>query len=457
MIHKTATKMPAVFVLLFGFNCTPMQPERSISTQIIIDSSIHHQSIVGFGAAMTGSTAWLLMNQMSPTQRMALLRQLFGTTGISLSALRLPMGSSDFSLEAYSYENIPGYFSIEKDKIYIIPALLEALKINPNLSIIASPWSAPAWMKTSNSLNGGALIDSPEIHKAYASYFRKFVQAYQKAGIPIFAVTLQNEPQHDTTDMPSMTLTPAVEQSLAIAIGQEFKQAGLQTKIIGWDHNWDNTAFATEILSGVVATEYIEGIAFHCYAGDVSAQSVVQRTFPSKNIYFTECSSGSWSGGFASDLMWDAKNLIIGATRNWARTVLKWNLALDNQHGPKLPGGCSNCRGIVTIGETGQVIFNEDYYALAHLSQFVSPGAWRIASSHPNSVAFQNPNQDIVILLSNPDPKASYTYQIIGPNLDLNVNLPASSLATLAWSSSGKPVQLWLTSGDKENLLWRVI
>ena len=349
---------------------------------INIDPSLLYQPVDGFGAAITDSSAWLIWEQLDADQRETLLDQIFSAeNGIGLSYLRIPMGASDFALESYTYADQPSddlsSFSIAHDEIYILPVLQAALARNPDLQIMASPWSAPAWMKTNASLNDGELL--PEYFSNFANYQVQFIQAYQAAGVPIQAITPQNEPQHRSASYPTMFMT-ASDQLAFIRdhLGPALDAAGLDTQIMILDHNWNLTKYALDILADPTARQYIAGTAFHCYEGDVVQQTLVQTAYPDKGIWFTECSGGGWSTDFGSNVSWNMQNLVIGNFRNWGRSLLLWNLALDQNSGPQ-NGGCADCRGVVTIDtETGAVTYNEEYYILGHLSKFVDPGAYRI-------------------------------------------------------------------------------
>ncbi len=251
------------------------------------------------------------------------------------------MGSSDFSPRHYSYDDVaPGgfdstlaNFSIAPDHEATLPILKRALTINPQRTVMASPWSAPAWMKTSGSLVKGTL--RPEAYALYAEYFRKFISAYATEGIPIHLISLQNEPHFEPENYPGMRLTPAQRATLVREhFGPLFARTGIKTQILDWDHNWDEPNSPLEVLADSGARRYVAGVAWHCYGGDVSTQSTVHDMYPDKDVYFTECSGGEWAPKFADNLVWNVRTLIIGATRNWARGVLMWNLALDEKHGP---------------------------------------------------------------------------------------------------------------------------
>jgi glucosylceramidase len=417
---------------------------------ISVSDSATYQQIDGFGASITDSSAWLLSQKLTPAQRSALLKQLFDTKqGIGLAILRQPMGSSDFSREDYSYDDMPPgesdpelkHFTIERDRQYILPVLREALSVNPNLRIIASPWSPPGWMKTSGSMIGGTLL--PTSFAPLARYFVRFVEAYEADGVPIFAVTPQNEPRNIPSDYPGMGMT-AEEQATFVRdyLGPAFRDAHLKTKILLFDHNWDMIDFPTTILSDPRAADFSAGTATHCYGGSPDAQTQLHDHFPAKGIWLTECSGGEWQKG---NLLVEQANLIIETTRNWAQSVVLWNLALDQNHEPHL-GGCKTCRGVVTIDHSTSpttITPTVDFTALAHASKFLAPGALRIDSiaseqSSLQHVAFRNPNGSIVLLVLNPA-AAPATFNIAWQGRSANYALPPSAVATFRWRAKLKP------------------
>lgn len=394
---------------------TITEVDENVTAMITLHPDEKLQVIEGFGAALTGSSAYLIHQKMSASQRSALLKDLFDPdTGIGLSYLRMTIGASDFSLEDFTYNDLPSgqtdydleHFSIEKDQENVVPVFKQILDIAPDVRIMGSPWSPPAWMKTNGSLRGGRL--KPEAYDVYARYFVKYIQAYGEEGIAIDAVTPQNEPLYFTANYPCMEMQ-SDEQLVFIRdhLGPAFEDAGFPTKIVTYDHNWDNPQYAINIMNDATAKSYVAGSAFHAYAGDVSAMSVVHNAHPDRGLYFTEISGGRWATNFGDNLMWNMSNIFIGTTRNWSKTVLLWNLALDENDGPK-NNGCQDCRGVVTINSsTGAVTRNVEYYSLAHFSKFVRPGAVRIASSAqssaPEHVAFINPDGSTALILSNSD------------------------------------------------------
>jgi len=420
----------------------------SSSLVITVDASTQYQQMDGVGGSLTDSSAWLIWNELSPSQQTTLMQQLFSpSTGIGISFLRQPMGASDFSASGnYSYDDMPTgqtdpnltNFSIAHDATYIIPLIKRALTINPNMKVVALPWSPPGWMKTTGTMNGGNM--NTTYFPSLAQYFVDFVQAYQQQGIPIYALSIQNEPLYTTTGYPSEYLA-ATDESNFITNNLEpaLSAAGLgSVNIFGYEHNWDNTAYPETVL-GSSAAQYVAGSSFHCYAGDPSAQSTVETAFPAKSIWFTEC-SGITSSTFSGDLVWNAENLLIGATRNWARSVSLWNLALDQNSGPK-NGTCANCRGVVTINDSvspSTITFNVEYYILGHFGKFVTPGAHRINSNTFGSgsiedVAFQNPNGSIVLFVLN-SANSSGTFNVSFSGQSFNYTLPPGAVATFTWN-----------------------
>jgi len=414
---------------------------------IRVDESTQYQFIDGFGASLTDSSAWLLDRKLTPEQRKETLDQLFDPkSGIGLSILRQPMGASDFAIAEYSYDDVAKgekdskleKFSIEHDRAYIIPLVKQALARNPNLKIIASPWSPPGWMKTSQSMIFGAL--SPEAYPAFANYFVKFIKAYEAEGIPIYAITMQNEPLNIPGNYPGMGMT-AVEQVVFLRdhLGPALKSAGLKTKVFVFDHNWDLIEYPNAVLSDAKAAAFAAGTATHCYGGVPTAQNELHSRFPEKEIWMTECSGGDWQKG---NLLEQQARLIIHSTRNWAQTVVLWNIALDQNHEPYL-GGCTTCRGIVTVNHStspAQVIPTVDFTALGHVSKFVRPGARRIESNSFDQgsledVAFQNPDGSIVLFVLNSS-GGPMPFNIAWKGQFASYKMPAGAVATFVWQAA---------------------
>ncbi len=415
----------------------PMYPGSQ--GMISIDTSRRLQEVSGFGAALTGSSAWLI-HQLEPARRKALLRELFDPArGIGISYLRITMGASDFSLRDYTYDDLPAgsqdpqlkRFSLGDDRQDVIPVLKEILEVAPGLRIMATPWSAPAWMKTNGRLAGGKL--DPQWYEAYAHYFVKYLRALAAEGIHVDAVTVQNEPLHEAA-YPSMRME-AAEQAVFIRdhLGPLFRREKIHTKIIAYDHNWDEPQYPLTILNDPQAAGYVAGSAFHAYAGDVSAMSRVHDAYPAKELHFTEISGGEWARNFSDNLQWNISNIFIGTMNNWSKSALLWNLALDAAHGPQ-NRGCSNCRGVLTL-RGDSTLRNVEYYVIAHFSKFVRPGAYRIQSRNDaplESVAFLNRDGGkVLVALNKADTAVSFTVQ--AGKAVFQYRLEEHAVVTLAW------------------------
>jgi len=411
---------------------------------IDVDTTKTFQTMVGFGAAFTDASTWLIQAKMRADQRQALLTDLFSPTeGLGLSFMRMTMGSSDFSREDWSYDDPPGgaddmtlqHFTIERDREAMLPVIKASLALNPQLKLMATPWSAPAWMKTTKSMIKGHL--RTDAYAAHAQYFVRFIQAYAAEGVPVYAITAQNEPHFEPDNYPGMRMDPP-ERAAFIGghLGPALATAGLQTKIWDWDHNWDEVNSPLTTLADATARNYIAGVAWHCYGGDVSAQTTVRNTYPDKEVFFTECSGGQWAPNYAENLVYFTRTLLVGTTRNWARGVAFWNLALDPSGGPHL-GGCGNCRGVVTIDPTsGAYTRNEEYFALAHASKYVRPGAVRVESgsglSGVESVAFVNTDGTKAVLVVNTT-TGERDFAVRQGARSFPFTLPAQSVATFTW------------------------
>src|SRR5450432_1049441 len=405
-----------------------------------VDSTEKFQTIDGFGFTLTGGSAYVI-NQMSPGSRSTLLNELFGNDGssVSISYLRLSIGASDLNAAVFSYDDMPAgqtdmtlaNFTLGQDTVDLIPVLKQILAINPAIKIIATPWSAPVWMKDNNSTVGGNLLASN--YNVYALYFVKYIRQMKTLGITIDAVTPQNEPLNPSNN-PSLSMAAAEESAfIKNNLGPAFQSAGLTTKIIVYDHNCDVPGYATTILSDPAAAAFVDGSAFHLYAGDISALGQVHSAYPDKNLYFTEQYTSS-TGSFAGDLQWHMTNVIIGSTKNWSRNALEWNLATDSNYGPHTPGGCTVCKAAVTINAS-TVTRNVGYYIVAHASKFVPAGSVRIASSLisqvPN-VAFETPaGKKVLIAVNNGSSSAAFNIRFKGEWV--TVFLPAGAAATYVW------------------------
>lgn len=407
---------------------------------ITIDPALRYQEIDGFGFALTGGSA-LHIHNMSAAARSNLLTELFSHAGnnIGVSYLRISIGASDLDEYVFSYNDLPAgqtdvtmaQFSLDEDRRHLIPVLKEILQINPDIKILGSPWSAPVWMKTNGSSVGGSL--KAAYYDAYALYFVKYIQGMAAEGITIDAITVQNEPLHGGNN-PSMVMQPDAQANfIKNSLGPAFQNAGISTRIIVYDHNADRPDYPISILNDPDARQYVDGSAFHLYGGDISALSFVHESHPDKNIYFTEQWIGA-PGNFAEDLKWHVRELIIGATRNWSRNVIEWNLAADENQDPHTPGGCDRCLGALTI--SGDVVTrNPAYYVIAHAAKFVRPGSQRIHSTTtadlPN-VAFKTADGRIVLIVLN-NSNAERMFNVLVDNKSIYSGLAAGAVGTYVW------------------------
>lgn len=422
----------------------PLRPlPHGEAATVTVDASRRYQTMVGFGASITDASA-ILIQQLTPARRQVLIAELFGRGpgGLGLDFTRLTIGASDFSPTHYSFDDTPPgesdprltRFSIAPNRADVLPTVKAALRANPRLTVMASPWSPPGWMKTGGSMIGGTL--RPDAYDVYARYFVRYLRAYAAQGVPIRYVTIQNEPDFSPKDYPGMKW-PAADRARFVGrhLGPALEEAALATRMLDWDHNWDQPDQPEAVLSDPVAARFIPGVAWHCYGGEVSAQTRVRARFPDKDVFFTECSGGGWRPGWKNGFGDMVRNLMIGSTANWARGVLLWNLALDPTGGPH-KGGCGNCRGVVTIDPaTGRVTRELEYYALGHLSRFVHPGAVRIgASSAANlpAVAFRNPDGSNVLLVYN-DGTTSAPVAVRAGAAAFRFDLPPASARTVRW------------------------
>jgi glucosylceramidase len=352
------------------------------------------------------------------------------------------MGATDFALDNYTYDDVPdadpalAAFSVARDDAAVVPLIDEARRLNPRLTVIGTPWSPPAWMKSGRSLIGGTL--EPDAYDAYARYFVRFVQEYAARGIPVWAVTAQNEPHFEPSGYPGMVLPPEREaEFVGRHLGPALAAAGTGTRVFAFDGNWDGTDHALRVLADPRASSYLAGAAFHCYAGDPSRQDDVHERHPDKAILVTECSGGGWSTDFAANLRWGVHTLIVEAVRHWAGGVVLWNMALDQHSGPK-NGGCQDCRGVVTVDTaTGDVHYNVEYYVLGHAAKFVAPGAVRVDSTTfgpggIESVAFRNRDGTRALVVLNSAGQAT-TFAVSCSNGSFRYRLPAGAVATFTW------------------------
>lgn len=408
---------------------------------IDVDTTQVLQTIDGFGYTLTGGSAYVI-NRLNTVEKANLLQELFGSgsNSIGVSYLRISIGASDLNSTVFSYDDMPAAqtdinltnFSLNPDKADLIPLLKEILLINPSIKILATPWSPPVWMKDNGSTLGGSL--QTQYYNVYAQYFVKYIQQMKTEGITIDAITPQNEPLHPGNN-PSMLMTASQQADfIKNNLGPAFQANNITTKIIVYDHNCDRPDYPLTVLNDAGARPFVNGSAFHLYAGDISALTQVHNAYPDKHVYFTEQYTGA-TGDFVGDLNWHLKNVIIGSMRNWSRTALEWNLANDESFGPHTAGGCTTCKGALTITTGGTIIRNVAYYIIAHASKFVSPGSVHIGSNITGSlqnVAFKTSEGKKILIVEN-DGTTSVSFNIRFNNKWITTTLGAGAVGTYVW------------------------
>jgi len=459
---------------------TLMAPQATVSfapalsaqlPSIYISESQAEQTIEGFGASMTDSAAYLL-GGLTPSALDAVMQSLFSRSqGIGVSFLRNPMGASDIARYIYSYDDdsadstnpaLPN-FSISHDQVDILPLLVEAKAINPQIKMLGTPWSPPAWMKTTNSMSGGSLLASQ--YTAFANYLVKYLEAYQAAGVPVDYLTIQNEPLNNTTGYPSESMAASDQLNvLKSYVLPALASANITTKIFVYDHNWDTPSYPETVLAdpSVAASAQIAGVAWHWYGGPPGAMTTLHNLYPQLDQYVTEASGGTW----IPDEVKSDFEMIVHSMRNWSRSYVKWSLALDPDRGPFIPGGCGTCSGLITVNPPAGVTNNIDYYTLGHFSKFVLPGAVRVWSNNAPGVvnaAFINPclgtrrsaspligshpaatdcADRTRVLVAYNDSASAQTFQVIWYGKSFAYTLPSYAGATFEWS--GVPEHPWV-------------
>ncbi len=412
---------------------------------IIVDETQTYQTIEGFGASFTDTTGYALNELAAPAQRDAAMTNLFtrGGNGIGLSFIRNPMGASDLSRTMYSYDDLAAgqtdtnlnLFSIAHDQADIIPLVKQALQLNPQLKIMANPWSPPGWMKDSGSMVGGALL--PYMYGPFALYFVKYLQAYQAAGVPVNYISLQNEPLYEPANYPGMpmdanTQTVVLRDFILPALAANHLT---NTTVLVYDHNWDRPDYPTTEFSDATVNNspQVTGIAWHGYGGTPGVMLSMEAGYPAKGQYLTE-----HSGIAGNDQVRDDFEEIIHVMRSWGKAYVKWNLASDENYGPH-DGGCGNCTPLVYVDTgTHNVSYGIEFYTMGHFSKFVLPGAYRIYSSDAAGVlsaAFLNPDNSKVLVAFN-DTASSTTFQVQWGNRILTYTLASYSGATFTWAGT---------------------
>lgn len=417
----------------------PFRKPADARQTITVDAAEQYQTIDGFGFALTGGSAQHMI-RMSANERKKLIHELFSTAdnGVGISYLRVSIGSSDLNDHTFSYDDLPAgqtdvnldKFTLSEDEKDVIPVLKEILAVNPKIKILGSPWSAPIWMKSNNNIQGGRLKD--EYYPAYAKYFVKYIAGMKKQGITIDAITVQNEP-FNNGNTPSMQFLAKEElRFIRDNLGPAFKSAGIKTKIILYDHNCDAPEYPISILTDADARKFINGSGFHLYAGPITAMSKVHNAFPDKGLYFTEMMAVSRNDFNTAN---PVDRIMIGATRNWSRNVILWNIAADQFNKPHTDnGGCASCQGAITI-DGDKVSRNLAYYTVGHFSQFVPPNSTRIGSNITDglsNVAFHTPDGKTVLVVANKG-TTDQPFNVVAGDRSFTSVLPNRSVATYVW------------------------
>lgn len=413
-----------------------------------------YQSITGFGASFTDSSAWLIDERLTTQQREQLITDLFDPVdGIGITVLRQPMGATDFNAPTsgfYTYDDRVctdpdpqlTSFSTAHDDAYILPILREARAAASDLTVMATPWSPPAWMRNGACSTLGTIGGSfkEEYFAAYAQYFVRFLQDYAAKGVPVDYVTPQNEPTNELILLPSMNFPVAQEITFVRDyLSPALAQAGLSTQILGWDYVWDQApVYPTQLMSDSSVLPHLAGTAWHCYGGVPADMAPIHYLAPSKEIHVTEC-SGLYTLN-DQDQFKKTMNMFVDSTRNWASSVVLWNIALDSTNGPN--SGCSICRPLVHIDYSlteGWVVSKQiEYYALGQVSKWVRPGAVRVSSTTSatgiNNVAFINPDGSKVLVTIN-NSTSTQTFGVQDGNRWFEAALPAGAAATFRWTN----------------------
>jgi len=413
---------------------------EAASGAIVIHPAESRQEMLGFGAALTDASCYVL-SRLTAAEQQSLLQELFAPGEMAFNVCRTCIGASDYSQTVYSFDESTEpdpelkKFSIDHDRAYILPILSAARRINPGLFLFSSPWSPPGWMKSNGSMLGGAM--RKHNFGPYAHYLMKFLADYKAAGVPIDAITVQNEVDTDQDGrMPACLWGQEYEMEFVKSyLGPRFRMEGVSTKIWILDHNYNLWGRAIDELSDAGVYESVDGIAWHGYAGEPAAMTRVHDAFPQKNAYWTEGGPYIDSPGYQTEWAQWAQTF-NGIANNWARSITAWNIALDEKGKPNV--GPFSCAGLVTINNTTHAITRSgQYWAFAHLSRHVQRGARVIATSGAaadggvSSAAFRNPDGGMVVVLANCGPRKQ-AQLLLGANA-IQIDLPADSVHTLEW------------------------
>lgn len=412
--------------------------KETAQAEVKLDPLKTFQEMKGWGYALTGGSAKLL-SQLPKAQRTKLLDSIFSPKGINVNFIRISIGASDLDEKVFSYDDIPEgqsdiilhHFNLGYDTLYLIPILKEIIRIQPTIQIMASPWSPPTWMKDNGHSKGGHLL--PKYYQTYANYFVHYIRSMQKHGIHIQSITVQNEPEHGGNN-PSLLMTASEQNEFVkTALGPVFKKEKINTEIVIYDHNADHPNYPIAILDDPKTKSFVGASAFHLYLGHESALTTVHNAHPDKPIYFTEQWTGA-KGDFDGDLLWHWEHIVMGTIQNWSSVVLEWNLAADANYNPHTPGGCTECKGAITI-QDNTVTKNVSYYIIGQFASLMQKGAKRILSEQndPNivSLAFNLKNGTTYVMLLNKGEQK--VVNITKGNQSLKMKLPTKAATSFVW------------------------
>lgn len=445
----------------FAYEIIPFSEESEAGNDakvVSLDSAVRYQQMDGFGAALTGSACYNLM-QMNSDERSAFLYETFSSNQkLGFSYVRIAIGCSDFSLSEYTCcdeKGIENFALTEEEVKYVIPVLKEVLRINPSVRMMGSPWTCPRWMKVEtlenkkeyDSWTGGQL--NPVYYDDYATYFIRWIKAFEEAGIPIYSITPQNEPLNRGNSASLFMGWKEQADFIKGSLGPQMNAAGLHTKIYAFDHNYDydriegQQSYPVRIYEDREASPYVTGAAYHNYSGNKNELNRIHEAYPDKELVFTETSIGTWNDGqnLRKRLMEDMREVGLGTVNNWCRGVIVWNLMLDSERGPNREGGCQTCYGAVDIDKSDYktITRNSHYYVIGHLSAVVKPGAYRIRSNGYKAdglvySAFINPDRSFAFVALNDAPKEQSFTLSDGESI-FKCILPPYSVASYRWSN----------------------
>jgi glucosylceramidase len=433
-----------------------------------VNDSLTYQTMVGFGAAFTDSSTFLLnrVKSFNSATYNTLMNDMFNTsTGLGMGFWRVPIGSSDFATTSthWSDDDVQGpagnptqNFGLSaQDTGHIIPVIKDALAINSGLKTVASAWSPPGWMKSNNNMicNTGGVNSTLQSasNQAYADYLRKWIQAYQGQGVPIWALTPINEPLYCPPTYPGMSWTSSGEASwVHTFLKPTLNAAGLSPKLLGYDHNFTNSTFAKDLLASSASGDF-GGMAWHCYdnTADPAFMTQTYHVDTAKEVYETECSSDT---NPLDIIRFSTPEMALLSAQNYAKGVILWNVALDSSSGPHL-GGCSTCVPLVTIDTTvngsgtvtsATITKRNNYYQFGQISKFVKAGAVRLDSTtRAHGIvtgAFKNPDgQEVLVATNTNSSSTTFTVTWNGAG-SFSYTLPSRATVTFRATVPAAPV-----------------